>query len=461
MHAINNEPMEKLATDLIPKLLIHYSVPAVLGLISVALYEIIDRIFVGQFVGNDGLAVMAIGMPFVIFIGSCCLMLRIGGSSVLARSLGMGNTDLSAQILASTFALLFGSGLLIALLGLAFSHLIVRLSGVNEALFQQAVTYVQIISLGAPLLFLANGANAIMRATGAPKKGLLLIAGSCGANIILDAIFVGYYSWGVPGAAWATVISQGLGAAYGIFYFLSKERVIRLSFHNLRPNAALVREIISIGFAYAMFEINFMVIVAITNTMLESYGNTMALAAIAVISSCVTFLYMPATGLDEGMQPVIGYNFGAGNVKRVWQIILWALGTGMVFFTVSFLIIQFGAESIVSIFANDNPHFQQMTARALRIAFAVAPLMAFMIVIPGILSALGEVRSNLILSLGIQFCVQIPALFLLPKFWGVDGIWFSFPLVDIVSSLLGLILLIKAFRRHGLLPKKISQRVAN
>lgn len=457
MDNTNDPAMEKLATESIPKLLLNYSLPAVLGLISVALYEIIDRIFVGQFVGNDGLAVMAVGMPFVIFVGSCCLMLRIGGSSVLARALGKGDTAFSEQILANTFALLFGGGLIITLLGLAFSHTIVRLSGVHPALFQQTVTYVQIIALGAPLLFLSNGANAIMRATGAPRKGLLLITGSCCANIILDALFVGYYDWGVPGAAWATVISQGLGAAYGVFHFLAKERVLRLSFHYLRPNAALVREIVSVGFAYAMFEINFMIVVAITNTMLESYGDALGLAAIAVVSSCVTFLYMPATGLDEGMQPVIGYNFGAGNAKRVRQIILWALGAGTLFFIVSFLIIQLGAESVVAIFVDDNPSFQQMAARALRITFALAPLMAFMIVIPGILSALGEVRYNFVLSIGIQLCVQIPALFLLPQFWGVDGIWITFPLVDFVSSILGVVLLMKSFKRHGLLPKIIGQ----
>jgi len=457
MHDTNDVSLEKLATDSIPKLLLHYSLPAMLGLISVALYEIIDRIFVGQFVGNTGLAVMAVGMPFVIFVGSCCLMLRIGGSSVLARSLGKGNATLSEQVLANTFALLLGGGLLVTLFGLVFSHLIVRLSGATEALFQQTVTYVQIIAVGAPLLFLGNGANAIMRATGAPRKGLLLIAGSCAANVILDAIFVGYYDFGVPGAAWATVISQGLGAAYGLAYFFAKERTVRLSFYNLRLNVMLVREIISVGFAYAMFEINFMVVVAITNTMLETYGDALALAAITVVSSCVTFLYMPATGLDEGMQPVIGYNFGAGIAKRVRQIIIWALGTGMLFFIVSFLIIQLGAENVVALFVDNDPLFQQMAARALRITFAVAPLMAFMIVIPGILSALGEARYNFVLSIGIQLCVQIPALFILPRFIGVDGIWLSFPLVDIVSSVLGLILLMKSLKRHGLLPQINNQ----
>lgn len=457
MYNSNEVPLEKLATASIPKLLLHYSLPAMLGLISVALYEIIDRIFVGQFVGNTGLAIMAVGMPFVIFIGSCCLMLRIGGSSILARSLGKGDIAFSEQILANTFFMLLGGGLLLTLLGLTSSHLIVRLSGVNEALFQQTVTYVQIIALGAPFLFLGNGANAIMRATGAPRKGLLLVAGSCSANVVLDALLVGYFDFGVPGAAWATVISQGLGAAYGLSYFLSKERTIRLSFRKLLPNRPLFYEIISIGFAYALFEINFMVVVAITNTMLEAYGDIQSLAAIAVVSSCVTFLYMPATGLDEGMQPVIGYNFGAGAAQRVRRIILWALGAGLSFFIVSFLIIQLGAEAVVSLFVDDNPLFQETAAHALRITFAVAPFMAFMIVIPGILSALGEARYNFFLSIGIQLGVQIPALFILPHFLGTDGIWFTFPLVDIASSVLGIILLLKSLKRHGLLPQASTQ----
>ena len=443
--------MEKLATAPIPNLILNYSLPSMLGLFAIAFYEAIDRIFVGQFVGNEGLAVMTVGMPFVILLGSCCIMLRVGGGSALARSLGKGDFVVAAKVLGNTFALLFGVGLTLAVAGNVLAEWIVRLSGSTEGLFQGAVLYVKIIAAGAPLLFVSNGANAILRATGSPRKGLLLIVGSCCANVILDAVFVAYLGWGVPGAAWATVIAQGLGAVYGVWQFVKKENLVRLSAANLYFNLQLVREIIGVGFAYAMFEINFMVVVAITNNMLESYGSSLALAGIAVVNSCVTFLYMPMTGLDEGLQPVIGFNFGAGNRRRVRRIAASALGAGLAFFTVSFLMIQFGAEFIVALFVDDNPAFLVMTARALRITFAVAPIMAFMIVIPGILSALGEVRFNFILSMGIQFFVQIPALFILPRYFGVDGVWMSFPLVDIAASLLALSFLLKSFKRHGLL----------
>lgn len=450
--------VENLAVASIPKLLMQYSLPAMAGLFAIAFYETIDRIFVGQFVGNDGLAVMAVGMPFVLFIGSCCLMLRIGGSSVIARLLGKGDIEAAKKVLGNTFMLFFACGMLMTLLGLFFSASIVRLSGVNEELFQQTILYIRIIALGAPLLFIGNGANAIMRATGEPRKGLMLIVGSCAANVILDAIFVGYYDWGVPGAAWATVIAQGLGAIYGLWHFIIKDSLLRLSFPGLLLKWEIVREIIGVGFAYAMFEINFMVVVAICNHMLESYGGAVALAGIAVISTCMTFLYMPITGLDEGMQPVIGYNFGAGNAARVRKITIFALGSGLAFFTISFFIIQFGAEAVVSLFVDDNLEFQAATARALRITFAVAPFMAFMIVIPGILSALGEVRYNFILSIGLQLCVQIPALFILPIYFGVDGVWMSFPLEDVIASVLGMVFLRKSFKRHGLWPKDIGMR---
>ena len=453
----NEMAVESLATASVPNLLLQYSLPAMAGLFAIAFYETIDRIFVGQFVGNDGLAVMAVGMPFVLLIGSFCLMLRIGGSSVIARLLGKGDTEAGKKVLGNTFTLFFGCGILVTLLGLVFSDSIVRVSGVHEGLFQQTVAYIRIIALGAPLLFISNGANAIMRATGAPRKGLMLIVGSCIANVILDAIFVGYYGWGVPGAAWATVIAQGLGAAYGLLHFTMLDGLLRLSFQSLLLKIEIVREIIGVGFAYAMFEINFMMVVAICNHMLEAYGGAVALAGIAVISTCMTFLYMPITGLDEGMQPVIGYNFGAGNAERVRKIAIFALGIGLAFFTIAFFVIQFGAESVVSLFVNDNPEFQEMTARALRITFAVAPFMAFMIVIPGILSALGEVRYNFILSIGLQVCVQIPALFILPRYFGVDGIWMSFPLEDIIASVIGMVLLRKSLKRHGLWTKAIGK----
>ena len=447
-----HEPtMEDMETASIPRLLARYSLPSILGLFAIAFYETVDRIFVGQFVGNDGLTVMAGGMAFVVLLGSVCIMLRVGASSVLARCLGQGDTMLAEKVIGNAFALFFGVGLVLTVVSNLLAEQIVIVSGGSVDMLQETILYVRIIAAGAPLLFVSNGANALLRATGAPRKGLLLIIGSCFANVVLDALFVGCLDWGVPGAAWATVLSQGLGAAYGLFCFCRPGHMVRLKIRELWLHFPLVRELTGVGMAYAMFEINFMIVVAITNNMLVSYGSDLALASIAVISSCITFLYMPMTGLDEGLQPVIGYNYGAGNRSRVRRIILYALAAGMAFFVVSFLVIQFGAEYIVALFVDDNPEFLVMTARALRIAFAVAPMMAFMIIIPGVLSALGEVKYNVILSVGIQLLVQIPALFILPRFFGTDGIWMSFPLVDIVAGLTGLFFLLKSLKRHGLM----------
>ncbi|HWR38850.1 MAG TPA: MATE family efflux transporter [Patescibacteria group bacterium] len=446
-----NDATEALGKRPIPWLLLSYSLPAMLGLIAIALYETIDRIFVGQFVGNEGLAIMAVGMPYVILLTAFCVMLRIGGSSVISRFLGEGDQKMTEKALGTSFALLAAGGILLAVAGNLFAPAIARISGATEQMLLDTAQYIMILSTGAPFLFIGNGANALMRATGSPRKGLGLIVSSCVANVLLDFLFVAYWEWGVPGAAWATVLSQALGAGYGIWHFTRPTSPVRLYWQSLGFTSVLVREIIGVGFAYAMFELNFLVVVTLANHMLESYGSTLALASVAVVNSCVTILYMPVTGLDEGLQPIIGYNFGAKNRERVVKATKYALGIGLVFFLVIFSIIQVGAEYVVAVFIDDNPEFIAMTANALRLTFILAPLMAFMIVIPGILSALGEARFNFILSVAIQFVVQIPALLLLPRWLGINGVWLTFPLVDMVAAILGSIFLYKSFRRHGLL----------
>lgn len=452
----------KLLTDApIPRLLLHFSLPAILGIISIAMYETIDRIFIGQFASDEGLAIIAVGVPFVAFINACCLMLRIGSSSVFSRALGSGNIAGTERVLANAFLLQLFCGVTIAAVGYFFSELIARVCGANDDLLAASATYIRIIAVGATFLFIGNCANSLMRATGEPRKGLLLISGSCGLNIILDAIFVGFYGWGVPGAAWATVISQGVGAVYGLWHFLAKDKVARLSLTNLSADFTYLQSIISIGFAYAMFEINFVVESAISNHMLEAYGGAVALAGVAVVGNCVSFLYTPMTGLDEGVQPMIGYNFSAGYKERVRKIAYYALAIGLAFFIISFIAIQIGAETIVAMFVDDDAEFQAVTARALRITFSVAPLMTSMIIIPGILSALGEAKYNFILNVIIQLVVQIPALLILPRFLGADGVWLSFPLVDIVATVLGIYFLLKSFRRHGLMAAKTSETMAD
>jgi putative MATE family efflux protein len=442
--------MSHFETDSIVKLLFKYSTPSILALLAMASYELIDRIFIGRFVGDTGLAVLGVGFPFIMLLSSACLMIRVGASSAFSRRLGRGDIESCKKILGNTFLASVACSFALLIFGVVFADFIVRLCGATETIADDAAQYVQIIALGTPFFFITFIGNSIMRASGAPGQGLFVVVLFSAVNIILDAIFIIYFGWGVPGAAWATVFSGITGAVYVFGYFLKGKSLIRLKRESFTFCLKLSKEITSVGFAYALFHISFIAIAAISLNMLSKYGDAVSLAQIAIINSCMAFLYMPVTGLDEGMQPVIGYNFGAKNKERVKKIVLWALAIGIIFFSFVFFIIYFGAELIVSIFIADNPEFEEMTARVLRISFAVAPLLAIMIIVPGILSALGEVKSNVILNIGIQICVHVPLLFILPRFWGTDGVWISFPIVDTIS-VLGLILLYKALKRHGIL----------
>lgn len=441
------ENTRELAEKPVSRLLLSYSAPAIIGLLALAAYETIDAIFVGQFVGDKGLAAVMLGFPFFMLLHACCNIIRVGGTSLVSRLLGQADPQGAARALGSAFTGLLLFGVLVAVLGNILVNPILVLCGMTPDVAQDATAYARVIVGGAPALFLLFGLSSFLRATGYPRKALYIILISCAGNVALDALFVGLFSWGVPGAALATVISQFLGAIYGLAHFFNKSTPLRLSLPNLCPDFAFLKEIASVGFAYSALEMTLMITMVLSLRMLSIYGDSSSLAANLIVESCIAFLYLPLTGVDEGLQPVLGYNYGANNKKRSRAVIVQALGASSAFLIVSLLVIMGGAEIIVSFFVDDNPAFMVSAARALRIVFCLAPLAAAMLVIPAILSALGEVKNNLVLTLAPQFLGQIPALIILPRFLGVDGVWLSFPIYDAFAALLGIFLLVKTMKK--------------
>ncbi len=443
------EAARRLAEEPVSRLLMHYSAPAIVGLIALAAYETVDSIFVGQFVSDEGLSVVMLGFPFFMLLHSCCNILRVGGTSVVSRLLGQGDRAAAARALGNTLAALFVFGFVVAGLACLLTVPILRLCGAPLELTADAAVYARIISAGAPFLFLTFGTSSLLRAVGHPNSALYVILLSCVVNVVLDAFFVGLFGWGVPGAAAATVLSQLCGAVWGLALFFRKDAIMRLRLRDLRIDFALTREISGIGVAYAVLEMNLIVTMIVTLNMLTHYGNSTALAQNLIIESCIAFLYLPLTGVDEGLQPIIGYNQGAGNTARVRETVRYSLLASTIFLIASFLIVQLGADIVVSFFVDDDPAFQAAAARAMRIAFCAAPLVGAMLVIPGILSALGEVRNNLILTIGPQLFIQVPVLLILPRFIGVDGVWVSFPIYDTAAAVLGVWLLWKTLKKYA------------
>ncbi len=447
---IDERAAKELVQESIPRLLVSYSTPAIIALLALAAYETVDSLFVGRYVGDRGLSVVMLGFPFFMLLHAACNIVKVGATSILSRQLGAGDAAAARKTIGNTLGGLTAFGVIIAGVGYLLTIPILQLCGAPPDLLAEAKEYSGVIVLGAPFLFLCFGTSSLLRATGHPNKALYVILVSCGINILFDWLAVGVLGWGVFGAAFATVLSQVVGAVYGVEHFLRKNAEYPLKRSDFTASYSLLKDMCGIGFGYAALELNLIITVIVMLNMLTRYGGENALAQNMVVESCIAFLYLPLSGVDEALQPIIGYNFGAGNKQRTRQAIFYALAASAVFLLLALLVVQAGAEIISSFFVDDDPEFVSATSRALRIVFILAPLVTGVFIVPGILSALGEAKENLWLTIGSQVCVQIPALLLLPRFMGVDGVWYSFPLYDIAGAALGIWLLWRCLRRHGL-----------
>lgn len=437
---------ERLGTEPINKLLLEFSWPAIMGFVSVALYEVVDRIFVGQFDGNLGLTVMAIGMPVVIVINAICIMLRAGVAAVFSHTLGSGNYEDVNKMVSNIFlfAVLIALGLMILVSG--FTKQIVVLCAATPEFVAESMLYIRILALGSIGLFIGNVANVLMRALGNPQKGMRIIVGSVILNTIFTAFFVVVMGQGVIGAAYGTMLAQIITGVYGLYHlrFYIKPRAFI-------PDWSVMNKCFFLGIPLASFELNYMFCAVVLNNLIIYYGSALDLATVPVFSSVMNILFMPIAGLDEGAQVLIGYNYAANNLNRVRQIIKNVILIGLVFYTCSFVIVQVFAEQIVMVFDDNSPEFINHAARTCRIVLAVAPIMAIMHIVPGILTALGEARYNFTLSVVLEIVAQYPPLLILPMFWGVDGIFAAFPVYDLIFAAAAIILLYKSMKRKAII----------
>lgn len=438
--------VERLGYEPINKLLMEFSWPAIMGFISVALYEVIDRIIVGQFVGSTGLTVMAIGMPTVIILNALCIMLRAGVAALFSHTLGSGKYADINQLVGNIFmfAILIGLALLLVVGSLA--EQIVILCAASAEFVPNSMLYIRILAVGSIGLFVGNVANVLMRALGKPKEGMRIIIGSVVLNTIFSVFFVIVMAKGVAGAALGTMLAQTITGIYGIYHLR-----VYLNLRALVPQWSIMRRCFFLGIPLASFELNYMLCAVVLNNLLVYYGSDLDLASVPIFSSILNILFMPIAGLDEGAQVLIGYNYAADNLKRVRQIIKNVILIGIVFYTCSFAVVQLFAEQIVMIFEDTNPEFIAHAARICRIVLAVAPIMAIMHVVPGILTALGDTRYNFTLSVVLEIAAQYPPLFILPLFWGVDGVFAAFPVYDLIFALAALALLYKSMRQKGII----------
>lgn len=437
---------QELGTERIGKLLIQYAVPAIIAMLASSLYNIVDRAFIGHGVGSMALSGLAVTFPLMNLSAALGSMVGVGAGTMISLKLGQKDHR-SAQ-------LLFGNAITLnVIIGIAFGGLallfldpILRVFGATEATIGYAKEYMTIILIGNTFTHLYLGTNSVLRAAGHPTKAMTATIGTVLLNTLLDWLFIMVFHWGIMGAAIATVISQVLAFTWQCFQLSDKSELIHLEKGIFKLKGDLVRNMLTIGLSPGLMNAAACLVVLLINRGLLTHGGDIAVGAYSIINSMGFLFVMTVMGFTQAMQPIAGYNYGARQYGRVLKVFYITLLCGTIVTTLGFLISELVPDVCIRIFTSDE-ELIGITRHGMRLNFLIFPLIGSQIVISNLFQSMGMPGKSIIMSLSRQVLILIPCLIILPRYFGIDGIWYSMPLSDLLSVFLGIILIIPQVKK--------------
>ncbi|GHV92522.1 MATE family efflux transporter [Spirochaetia bacterium] len=441
-------PTDRIGTARIGKLLLDFSIPAIIGMVVNAIYNIVDRIYVGQGVDPLGIAGITIAMPPMIILMAASMLIGVGANSLFSIRLGEGRRDEVEKIMGHAFALLFLiPGIVIVTIFVFMDKILIDIMGASEAVFPYAKTYLRIILYGGIFSAMGPGINHFIRSDGHPRTSMLTQLLGAVINIILDPIFIFGFGLGIAGAAWATILSQFISFVWVICYFNSRYTKLRFRFRDMRLELKLTLKIMAIGFAPFAMQLAIGLVNIILNRSLFTYGGDVAVAAMGIVYSILVMIFMPLQGLNQGVQPIIGYNYGAKKYDRVLRAYKLAVLSSTLFVTAGFLLLQLFPGFFIAIFRNEQGPLMDMGTRALRICTIFLPFLGFQIISANYFQAIGKPVQGTVLSLSRQILFYIPLLLILPRRFGIYGVYSAMPAADSLAILLSAIVMIREVKR--------------
>ncbi len=423
-----------LGTDNIGKLLLQYSIPAIIGMTITSLYNIIDSIFIGHGVGAMAIAGLAITFPLMNLVAAFGTLVSAGTSALASIRLGQKDLDGATDMLSHTLMLCLIISVVFGTLSFIFLDHLLVFFGASEHTLPYARDFMQVILLGTPITYVMIGLNNVMRATGYPKKAMLTSMVTVVANIALAPIFIFHFGWGIRGAALATLLSQLIGMVWVLSHFMKEDSYIhfRRGFWTLRRR--IVGNIFSIGMSPFLMNACACAIVIIVNKTLQNNGGDMAIGAYGIINRMLTLFVMVVLGLTMGMQPIVGYNYGAMKMDRVKRTLQLSILSGVVITTIGFLVCEIFPHGVSAMFT-DNNELIDIAAAGLRICVMVFPMVGAQIVISNFFQSIGKAKISIFLSLSRQLLFLLPGLLFFPTHFGVTGVWMSMPVSDAAATI--------------------------
>lgn len=432
-------------TKKISKLVWDYALPGIVGTMVTAMYNVIGRIFIGQGVGALAISGLAITFPVMNLTASLGMLVGAGGAARISISLGKKDRETAEKILGNSLSITVILNAIFITLFLIFLDPILRAFGASDLTLPYARDYLQIVLLGNVFVSLCYNFNAMMRSSGYPKKAMITMLIGAVFNIILTPLFLYVFDLGIKGVAWATVISMFIGMLFVMVHFTRESSLIRLRWKNLRLDRKIVASILSIGLSPFSMQVAASGVAVLLNTSLLRYGGDLAVGAYGIINTVIMTFVMIIMGLNQGTQPIIGYNYGARNFTRVKETLYYSLKVATVITTMAFIVGQFFPRLFASAFTVD-PELLSITQKGIRITIAAFPLVGMQIVASSFFQSLGYAAKSIIQSLSRQLIFLVPFIIVFPRLWRLDGIWIAMPVADTLAAILSIYLLIIQLR---------------
>lgn len=423
-----------LGTEAISKLLIKQAVPASIGILVMSLNILVDTIFVGQWIGSTAIAAINVVLPVSFFIAALGMSIGIGGSSIISRALGADNKEKALKTFGNQVSLTLLFTVSFAAFGLYFVDQLIPAFGGKGAIFDPAKVYYEIILYGVPVLGFVMMGNSVIRAEGKPKFAMYAMLIPSVGNLVLDYIFIGVLDMGMSGAAWATTGSYIVSFLFIFWYFLSDNSELKIDVSHFKLHKKIVTEIGSLGFVTLSRQAVVSVTFLLVNNALFDFGGETSVTAYAIVGRMSMFALFPVFGITQGFIPIAGYNFGSEQYDRVKQVIYVAIKYATILATIVFAILMLFPEAITKLFTTDI-QVLKVTPNNMRWAFAAIPILAIQLIGAAYFQAVGKALPALFLTLTRQAIFFIPLMYILPMYFGEFGIWMSFPISDILSTI--------------------------
>ena len=445
-HMDNKKAALELGTKPVGQLLVQYALPAIVAMTASSLYNMVDSIFIGQGVGAMAISGLAITFPFMNLSGAFGAAIGVGASTLISVRLGQKDYATAEKIFGNTISLNIIIGIVFAAVTLYFLEPILRFFGASDNTLPYATEYMQIILMGNMFTHMYFGMNAILRASGKPRMAMMATIFTVVLNTILDPFFIYVLGWGIRGAAIATILSQMAALSWQCRQFSHKDEILHFEKGIYKLNGNLVKNIIAIGISPFSMNATSCLIVIIFNKSLMHYGGDLAVGAYGIVNRISFLFFMVIFGLNQGMQPIAGYNYGAMRFDRLMQVLRYAIISATVVSFVGWLVSELMPYYCARVFTSDQSLIK-MAERGLRVANIFLFVVGYQIVITHFFQSIGKAKVSIFLSLSRQLLFLMPILLVLPRFFGLDGVWFALPSSDLIAAIVAFAIMRKYMRQ--------------